>query len=139
MYDWGVRGGSGGGGMEGESLVKLGAWHQRVYQVAPADRGNQVASPAFDAAVWEIWAYLTCGASVHIPDEDTRLSPKRLLDWLAASRITLSFIPTPLAEALFDEPWPENTSLRALVTGGDKLHRPPSQEVPGPTFNHYRP
>src|SRR5207247_2067192 len=38
-------------------LINLIAWHQRVYKVTPADRATQLASPAFDAAGWEVWPY----------------------------------------------------------------------------------
>ena len=89
----------------------------------PADRATQVATPAFDASVWELWPYLTVGASIHIPDEETRLAPAKLITWLAANRITLSFIPTPIVEKMLDESWPENCDLRVLLTGGDKLSR----------------
>ena len=37
-----------------------------------------IAGLAFDASVWELWPYLAAGASVHLPDEDTRISPTRL-------------------------------------------------------------
>ena len=51
------------------SLFNLICWHQQAYGVRPADRATQIAGPAFDASVWEIWPYLTAGASVHIPDD----------------------------------------------------------------------
>ena len=125
--------------IEHASLVNLIAWHQRAYAVTPADRAAQIASPAFDACVWELWPYLAAGAAVHIPGEETRLSPAKLAAWLATKAITLAFIPTPLAEAMLDEPWPEKCGLRALLTGGDKLHHPPSEKVPCVLVNHYGP
>ncbi|MET0646196.1 MAG: AMP-binding protein, partial [Pyrinomonadaceae bacterium] len=48
------------------SLRNLVAWHQHAFSVSDSDRATQLASPAFDAAVWELWPYLTAGASVHI-------------------------------------------------------------------------
>ena len=45
------------------SLLNLVSWHQREYAVTAQDRATQVAGPAFDASVWEIWPYLTAGAS----------------------------------------------------------------------------
>src|SRR5205823_13613833 len=92
-----------------------------------------------DASVWELWPYLTAGASVHIPDAEIRLAPKALLKWLAEERITICFLPTPLAEAVMDEPWPKNMALTALLTGGDRLHRPPRQSLPCQLINHYGP
>src|SRR5438067_2320309 len=46
-------------------LVNLATWHQRAYKVTAEDRATLVARPAFDASVWEMWPYLTAGASVH--------------------------------------------------------------------------
>jgi acyl-CoA synthetase (AMP-forming)/AMP-acid ligase II/acyl carrier protein len=74
-----------------------------------------------------------------MPDEDTRLSPEKLRDWLVEHEISLSFVPTPLAEALVALPWPSKVALRAMLTGGDRLtcHVPPS--LPFPLVNHYGP
>ena len=121
------------------SLFNLICWHQQAYAVTHNDRATQIAGPAFDASVWEIWPYLTAGASVHIPDDATRLEPRRLVRWLAEQQITLTFLPTPLAEAALRESWPENTALRALLTGGDRLIQRPSPKLPFRLINHYGP
>ncbi|MBA2448198.1 MAG: amino acid adenylation domain-containing protein [Chloroflexi bacterium] len=122
-----------------DSVLNLVAWHQRVYGVTPADRATQLAGPAFDASVWEVWPYLTAGASIHLPDEMTRTSPPKLLEWLAARGITLCFLPTPLAEAVLEGPWPTGLALRALLTGGDQLRRRPREGLPFSVVNHYGP
>jgi len=46
-----------------------------------------------------------------------------LLAWLGAEEITLTFLPTPMAETLLLEDWAENKKLRAVLTGGERLHR----------------
>ncbi len=120
-------------------LANLVQWHRRTYSVTPADRATQLASPAFDAAGWEIWPYLAAGASVHVPDEETRLAPDRLVRWLHEQAITLCFLPTPLAEAALAETWPRTTSVRAVLTGGDRLHRRPARDFPTVLANHYGP
>jgi amino acid adenylation domain-containing protein len=121
------------------SLMNLISWHQRVYQVSAADRATQVAGLAFDASVWEVWPYLTAGASIHIADEETRLSPQKLIEWLDSQRITISFLPTPLAEAVLDESWPTTISLRMLLTGGDRLRHAPRKALPFQLANNYGP
>ncbi|MBU6399797.1 MAG: amino acid adenylation domain-containing protein, partial [Verrucomicrobia bacterium] len=120
-------------------LLNLVEWHQRAYQVVPADRATQIAGPSFDAAVWEVWPYLTAGASICLPDDVTRVAPGKLLAWLARERISLAFLPTPLAEAVLQEPWPAELPLRALLTGGEKLHRRPPENLPCCLVNHYGP
>lgn len=139
IYTSGSTGNPKGVEIEHRSLVNLITWHQNTYRVTPADRAAQVATPAFDASVWELWPYLTAGASIHIPDEETRLSSKMLLPWLAAEKITLAFVPTPVAETMLDENWPADCVLRALLTGGDKLHRAPGEHLPCTLLNHYGP
>src|SRR5207253_1572332 len=64
------------------SLLNLICWHQQAYEVTHADRATQIAGPGFDASVWEVWPYLTAGASLHIPDETVRLDAEKLVRWL---------------------------------------------------------
>jgi non-ribosomal peptide synthetase component F len=98
-----------------------------------------LAGLGFDAAVWELWPYLATGASVHLADEVTRISAERLRDWLLAKRITISFVPTPLAESLLTLDWPETSALRILLTGGDTLRRYPPPNLPFVLVNNYGP
>ena len=139
IYTSGSTGTPKGVEIEHQGVVNLIRWHQEQYQVRPEDRATQLASLSFDASVWELWPYLTAGASVHIPDEPIRMNPDKLVQWMAEQRITITFLPTPLAEAIMDGPWPEGTALRALLTGGDRLHRAPRENLPFQLVNHYGP
>ncbi|HVR96999.1 MAG TPA: amino acid adenylation domain-containing protein, partial [Thermoanaerobaculia bacterium] len=121
------------------SLSHLLSWHQRAFAVSPEERASRLSGPAFDASVWELWPYLAAGASVYLPDEETRLSPDLLRDWLAAEGIALAFLSTPLAEALLSSGWPETAALRLLLTGGDKLHEAPPSPLPFRLVNNYGP
>jgi non-ribosomal peptide synthetase component F len=125
VYTSGSSGEPKGVMIEHAALLNLVRWHQAAFAVGPDDRASQVASPGFDAAVWEIWPYLACGAAIHVPAEDVRLDPVGLRDWLTAQRITISFLPTPMAEQVLDLPWEAECALRYLLTGGDALHRAP--------------
>lgn len=122
-----------------ESLLNLIFWHQRVFSVSPEDRATQLAGPAFDATVWELWPYLTIGASVYLPDEDTRVTPLRLRNWLIEQQITITFLPTALAEGVMALEWPMQATLRYLLTGADTLHRYPSPDLPFTLVNNYGP
>ena len=120
-------------------LLNLIYWHRRAFSITAADRASQVASFGFDAAVWEVWPYLTAGASVHFPDDATRGSAQSLRDWLVAQKITVSFVPTTMAESLLELDWPAPIALRYLLTGADTLHRYPDSNLPFALVNNYGP
>src|SRR5262249_46641721 len=103
------------------------------------DRAPQVARLIFDASVWEVWPYLTAGASLYLADEWTLTSPARLVQWLASNQITVGFMPTPLAHAVLQESWPSSTALRTMLTGGDVLRRTTEASLPFKLVNNYGP
>src|SRR5437660_1740993 len=121
------------------SLLNLIAWHRTEFAVTPTDRASHLASVGFDAAVWEVWPYLTAGASLHLPDANTRVSPAQLRDWLVKERITISFLPTVLAEHVMALEWPTQAALRFLLTGADTLHCYPISGLPFELVNNYGP
>ena len=139
IYTSGSTGQPKGVAVEHSAVLNLIAWHQRAFALSPADRATQLASPAFDAAVWELWPYLTIGASIHIPDAETRAMPLRLRDWLVANVITIGFLPTPLAERMIALTWPATTALRTILVGGDQLHQYPPPGLPFALVNNYGP
>jgi len=122
-----------------QSLLNLVFWHQQAFAVTSSDRATQVASPAFDATGWELWPYLTIGASVSLPDENTRVTPALLRDWLVEHRITITFLPTALAERIMMLEWPPTTALRFLLTGADTLRHYPPDGLPFKLINNYGP
>ena len=121
------------------NLLNLVRWHIRTFQVTAADKTTMQASPGFDAAVWELWPYLAAGATIHIIDDAIRTTPELLRNWMVETGITVSFLPTALAEAMIALPWPPNTSLRFLLTGADVLHRYPPPHIPFALVNNYGP
>jgi amino acid adenylation domain-containing protein len=122
-----------------ESLSNLVAWHQSAFKVIPSDRASCVARVGFDAAVWEIWPYLAAGASLYIPNEEKLKDPEAFQSWLIAQGISISFVPTPMAERLLALGWPANNTLRMMLTGGDTLHTYPPAELPFLLVNNYGP
>ncbi|HTZ73406.1 MAG TPA: non-ribosomal peptide synthetase [Candidatus Aquilonibacter sp.] len=121
------------------NLLNLIQWHQEAFRVTSSDRATQLASLSFDAAVWEIWPYLTAGASVHFVPEDVRTLPDKLRDWFVRNAITIGFVPTMLAESLVTLDWPQTAALRLMLTGADTLHRYPPSRLPFQLVNNYGP
>jgi amino acid adenylation domain-containing protein len=139
MYTSGSTGRPKGVEITHDSLLNLVFWHQRTFGVKPSDRASQVASPGFDAAVWELWPYLTAGASVYIAGDTVRSEPESLRNWLVRERITIAFVPTPLAERIMTLEWPPETALRVLLTGADTLRTYPPPNLPFRLINNYGP
>ncbi|MBG1243112.1 non-ribosomal peptide synthetase [Nostoc sp. NZL] len=123
-----------------QGLLNLVFWHQRTFKITSVDKATQLAGTAFDAAVWELWPYLTAGASIYLVKSEFLSSLVKLRDWLISRQITISFLPTPLAQELLSLEWPtESLALRTILTGGDKLHQYPSDLVPFQLVNNYGP
>ncbi len=121
------------------NLANLVHWHQRAFALAPADVTTQLAGLGFDATVWELWPSLLAGASLCLAPSEVRSDVPALLDWLTTVGATVSFLPTPLAEAALSQPWPAASRLRLLLTGGDRLRRGPGLDRPFQLVNNYGP
>lgn len=121
------------------SLLNLIRWHQNAFSVSSRDRATFQASPGFDAAVWEIWPHLASGATVYVVDDEVRTSPELLRNWFLENGITISFLPTAMAEQVMELPWPNDAPLRFLLTGADTLRRYPRTDMPFALVNNYGP
>jgi acyl carrier protein len=58
---------------------------------------------------------------------------------MVTNRITVSFVPTPVAQRLIFLDWPTETSLRFLLTGADVLQQYPPAGLPFTLVNNYGP
>ncbi|MBL9173680.1 MAG: non-ribosomal peptide synthetase [Verrucomicrobiales bacterium] len=121
------------------NLGSLIQWHRQAFGVTSQDRATVMASPGFDASVWEIWPYLASGASLWIPEDSLRAAREGLRDWLVSRKITVTFQPTAIAERLLDLKWPVPGTLRFLLTGADTLRRRPPAGLPFRLVNNYGP
>jgi amino acid adenylation domain-containing protein len=121
------------------ALLNLVEWHNGAFEITSDDRASNLASPSFDASVWEIWPYLAAGASVRIVEDKTRNDATALRNWLVRNQITACFAPTPLAEQMISLRWPPHTALRWLLTGADTLYSYPPPGLPFALMNNYGP
>ncbi|MFD2170023.1 amino acid adenylation domain-containing protein [Tumebacillus lipolyticus] len=124
---------------EHRNLRNLVSWYHPQYDVQPDSRFTYLAGVAFDATIFEIWTCLTSGGCLHIPDEDTRLLPERLRDFLLERQITHCFLPTPLAEGILSVDWPQEARLQYLFSAGDRLRHYPAPGLPFALYNLYGP
>nr|WP_272819430.1 non-ribosomal peptide synthetase [Scytonema hofmannii] len=83
---------------------------------------------------------MTVGASLYLVKSELVTEPVNLQQWLINNKITITFVPTPVAIELLSLEWKtESLALRYLLTGGDKLHQYPSASVPFSVVNNYGP
>jgi len=68
IYTSGSTGTPKGAAIEHRGLANLVSWYRRFFEIRPGERMTQVASPGFDAAVFEVWNCLAAGATLQLPD-----------------------------------------------------------------------
>ncbi len=126
--------------VEHRSLANLCHWHHEAFAITEDDRAVKVAGFGFDASVWEIFPYLTAGASITIVPEDIKTDVAKLTRFFQSNRITIAFLPTRLCELYMQSTsnqTPQNSALRLLLTGGDKLNQ--FHPAPYTLINNYGP
>jgi amino acid adenylation domain-containing protein len=121
------------------NLAHLIDWHHRAFDMTAADTASHVAGLGFDAAIWEVWSCLAAGATLALAGDQVRVSAIQLRQWLCDERVSIGFVPTPLAELLMTMKWPSPSCLRFLLTGGDTLHVFPPPDLPFTVINNYGP
>ncbi len=105
--------------VEHMSLINLSYWHKECFNVMDCDRSAKYAGFGFDASVWEIFPYLVSGASIYILNEEALLDINKLNRYFEENNITIGFLPTQVCEQFIKQ---ENSTLKTLLTGGDKLN-----------------
>ncbi len=90
-------------------LLNLVSWHQRAFR------------------------------SVHLSDGVAANDPEAVREWLISEKITICFLPTPLAERVMTLEWPKKARLRVMLTGADTLHHYPPRKLPFQLVNNYGP
>ena len=139
IYTSGSTGTPKGVEIEHGSLLNLIHWHHQTFVEDDYYRVSQSAGAGFDASVREIWAHLTNGATIYIIPEMLRLQPQKLVDWLTEKNINECSLSTPVAELAIGADWKNNTSLKYLQCGGEKLNRKPGSAFPAILANLYGP
>lgn len=109
-----------------EALLQYLRWQATEFSVTEADRFSQTAPLSFDFSLKELLVPLVCGARVCIADRPTVMDPRKFVEWVRESGITLmSCVPTLLRSILQLPPSPADAdvfkSLRSVLISGDML------------------
>ncbi|MCP4179877.1 MAG: amino acid adenylation domain-containing protein [bacterium] len=120
IYTSGSTGNPKGVLIENRSVVNLYCYAKDRFKLSPEDTFGKFAGVGFDASVIEVFPTLLSGATLNIIPEKVKLDPNALNQFYEDNKITIAFLPTQLAELFMEL---ENSCLRLLVIGGDKLKR----------------
>ncbi len=102
------------------ALTNLLAALGRDFPLGPGDGWLSVTTPSFDMAVADYYLPLSRGASVHLADEDTTRSGRRLRACLESPGVT-HLQATPVSwQLLLDAGWAGTPGLTALC-GGERM------------------
>lgn len=138
IFTSGTTGVPKGVAIAGANLLAYCAWHRQALAIDESSRSTLVSGPAFDAAVLESWPYLAAGASLHVVAPE-QIAPEPLARFFHDRAITHAYVPTLLIEPMLRLRWPEQTALRFVLTGGDRLQARPPQDLPFTLINAYGP
>ncbi|MCE3294287.1 MAG: hypothetical protein K0R65_1, partial [Crocinitomicaceae bacterium] len=121
IYTSGSSGRPKGVAVSHKALNNLTQWHVDEYQYSGETRAAKYAGVGFDASVWEIFPVLEAGGALHIVPDNIRLQIDKIADFVNARQIDSMFLPTAMAEEFSRYAAEQETCLRQLHTGGDKL------------------
>ncbi|MFJ2985441.1 amino acid adenylation domain-containing protein, partial [Pseudomonas sp. NPDC087185] len=123
VYTSGSTGQPKGVMIEHQTLANLVHWHCQAFALRAGERTSSVAGFGFDAMAWEVWPALCAGATLHLPPAPIgNEHVDELLDWWLQQPLTVSFLPTPLAEQALRRDR-QHPTLRTLLIGGDRLRQ----------------
>ncbi|MEM8906776.1 MAG: amino acid adenylation domain-containing protein, partial [Bacteroidota bacterium] len=118
MYTSGTTGQPKGTLVTQQNVVKL-IEETGAIAVQPNDRVLQWSNFAFDGSVYEIFASLLQGASLHLIDEQAAADPKQLAALIREQELTLAFLTTALFNAFVDYDLNALKGLRKILFGGE--------------------
>ncbi|MGG4187178.1 amino acid adenylation domain-containing protein, partial [Paenibacillus peoriae] len=115
IYTSGTTGQPKGVMLEHHGLCNLKTYFDQTLQISTSDHALLFASYSFDAACWEIFQALFCGATLYVPTSETILNYERFEQYMADHRITVAALPPTYAVYLEPKRMP---NLRILFTAG---------------------
>jgi amino acid adenylation domain-containing protein len=99
-------------------------WEINTFKIDEHFRVSQFTNPSFDAFLRDIFVPLCAGGTVVVPDRETLLDARRLVDWIDRSRVNLVHcVPSLFKLIASQELKPEYFSeLKYILMAGERLH-----------------
>ena len=148
LYTSGSTGVPKGVQMGERALVNLLEWQRENSDATTGTKTLQFAPLTFDVSFQEIFSTLTTGGTLYLVDDDLRLNPQALLEFIQTKGINRLFLPFVALQMLTDTAnflslFP--TSIREIMTAGEQLKITPQvrqffTQIPGAKlYNQYGP
>ena len=116
--------------VEHEGIANRVTWGVRALELSPNDRVLQKTPLTFDAAGWEIFGPLVCGAPVTFGRPEAGRDPGELVASIREQDVTVVQVVPSMLRLLAVEPaLDECTSLRLVCSAGEPLHAELCQRV----------
>ncbi|MBB5803253.1 amino acid adenylation domain-containing protein [Saccharothrix ecbatanensis] len=116
--------------VEHAGIANVVRWSVHRLGLSPADRLLQKTPLTFDAAQWEVFAPLACGAAVTVAGTEAGRDPAALVQAVLDRRATvLQVVPSMLRLLAADPEFGRCDSLRMICAGGEELRAELCQRV----------
>jgi amino acid adenylation domain-containing protein len=107
-------------------------WQRSTFGLTRDDRFSMLSGLSHDPLLRDVFAPLSVGATLCVPDGPTLLDPTLLRAWLAANRITVTHLTPPLGRIVLAGTEPARLpDLRFWFWGGDVLRPDLVEELRG--------
>ncbi|PLY40170.1 hypothetical protein CSZ94_22390 [Janthinobacterium sp. ROICE36] len=122
IYTSGSTGNPKGVMIEHGAIANQMRWLVEQFGFDADDRVLQKTAYGFDAAVWEFWAPLICGARLVLARPDGHLDPRYMVDIIQQNAITVvQYVPSMLTVLTGQAGLDRCKSLRQIFCGGEAL------------------
>ncbi len=119
LYTSGTTGTPKGGMIQHSNVIELTAWAHRYFKMDEHTRYGAYSSYGFDAHMLEIYSPLTCGGTIYVISDETRLDLGAMTEFINENGITDSVMTTQVGRQL--SLVYEGGSLKNLLVGGETL------------------
>ncbi|WP_193101186.1 non-ribosomal peptide synthetase [Burkholderia sp. Z1] len=125
--------------VEHAAVAALVDWHNTRFAMNADSRATLMAGLGFDVSQWEIWSTLASGATLFLPDDETRLDADALVGFFARHRITHAYVPTVMVADVVGVGQPAELTLQYLFTAGEKLGPIDTRGIDYTVIDYYGP